>query len=282
MNRALLSIAGVTMAVESSSSFQLTDRCYPFRVENRKPDVTFRLLPAQRFDASGLVCLRQAGHRSFWQQGQTRFYVCADRQDQTQLRWFTRRSPAQPDLVEVHVIAGDIWERVNPLTFVELSEFMIRHDICILHASLIACQGRGILFTAPSGTGKSTQAELWKRYRGAEILNGDRAMIRSRDGYVAYGSPYSGSSGIYRNESAPVTAIVVLRQAPFNRVRRMTTKEAYISLLSELSLSPISRETVERQSRWLLALLGRVPVFLLECLPDEGAVNTLYDAWKEL
>ena len=282
MYREVISIAGIVMAIESPRDFLLADRCYAFRVEDQAPDVTFRLLPEQGFDPSGMVCLRQASHRSFWQQGQTRFYVCYDRQNLTQLRWFTRSSPERPGLVEVHVIAGDIWERVNPLTFVELSEFMIRHDICILHSSLIACQGRGILFTAPSGTGKSTQAELWKQYRGAQILNGDRSMIRSRDGDTAYGSPYSGSSGIYRNESAPVTAIVVLRQAPFNRVRRMTTKEAYLSLLSELSLSPISRETVERQSQWLLSLLGRVPVFLLECLPDEGAVDTLYDVWKEL
>lgn len=283
MYRQVLSIAGVTMAVESQRDFLLADRCYAFRVEAQTPEITFRLLPAEGFDPAGMVCLHQGDHRSIWQQGQVQFYVCTDRQDRQTLRWFTRRSPEQPGLVEVFVQAADVWERVNPLTFVELSDFMIRQGVMILHSSLIACQGRGLVFTAPSGTGKSTQAELWRTCRQAEILNGDRSMIRRlENGYLAYGSPYAGSSSIYRNESVPLTGLVVLRQAKYNRVRRLKTREAYLCLLSEMSVSPISRETVELQSRWLLELIEQVPVWLLECLPDEGAVDTLYDVWKEL
>ena len=281
MNRVLLSIAGVTMAVESSRDFLLTDRCYPFRVENREPDVTFRLLPGEKPDFQGLPCLHRGDHRSLYRRGNDLFYVCCSREAPDDVRWFTKQTGDRTDELEVFLIAEDAWNYVNPLTFVELSDFMIRQEVMILHSSLIAWQGKGIVFTAPSGTGKSTQAELWKRYRGADILNGDRAMLRRQDGYRAYGSPYAGSSGIYRNESVPLTGIVVLRQAPFNRLRRMKQREAYLALLSQMSVSPISRDTVEKQSQWLLALIEAVPVWLLECLPDEGAVNTLFEAWKE-
>ena len=77
-----------------------------------------------------------------------------------------------------------------------------------LHASVINWKDKGILFSAPSGTGKSTQADLWKKYEGAEVINGDRALIRKEKGdFTVYGYPYAGTSKIYTNFSAPIKAI---------------------------------------------------------------------------
>ena len=80
---------------------------------------------------------------------------------------------------------------------------------------------------------------------------------------------------IYRNKSVALGAVVVLRQAPKNQIRRMEAREACLCLLSEMSLSPIDRETVEQQSQWLVDMIAAVPVYLLECLPDEGSVEML-------
>src|SRR5699024_19054 len=74
-----------------------------------------------------------------------------------------------------------------------LERLLLSRQGLLLHASFIRWQARGILFSAPSGTGKSTQADLWVRHRGAEVINGDRAALRRSAGrWRAYGLPYAG------------------------------------------------------------------------------------------
>ena len=86
-----------------------------------------------------------------------------------------------------------------------LETLLLQHQGLLLHASLINYAGRAIAFAGPSGVGKSTQADLWKKCLGAEIINGDRAVLRKNaDHWIAYGSPYAGTSGIYKNNSAPL------------------------------------------------------------------------------
>lgn len=86
-----------------------------------------------------------------------------------------------------------------------------RHGF-VLHSAFVRWREKGILFSGPSGTGKSTQADLWERFEEAEILNGDRTVVRKVDGHWrAFGFPFSGSSDIYRNDSAPIAAVVVLQ-----------------------------------------------------------------------
>ena len=280
--REMISIAGIRIAVESELEFRLADRCCFFRAEFDRSDVTFRLLAADSFAPDGMACLFQNNNRAMFRRENQLFHVRYDAEHTGAVRWYTVQRDTEPQLIQVHIIARDTLQGVNPLIFVDLSGFMIRQDAMVLHSSLIRCEGRGIVFTAPSGTGKSTQADLWHKYRGADILNGDRSILRREaDGYRAYGSPYAGSSSIYRNESTRLTAVVVLRQAKQNRLRRLNVREAYLSLLSEMSLSPISRDTVDLQSQWLLEMIGAVPVYLLECLPDEGAVALLYDEWRK-
>ena len=110
----------------------------------------------------------------------------------------------------------------NICDLIGLETLLMRYGGLMLHAAFVRWQEKGILFTAPSGTGKSTQADLWANYEEAEILNGDRAGLRCIDGrWTAFGLPLAGSSYIYRNESAPADIIVVLRQSPENRFRRL-------------------------------------------------------------
>ena len=159
-----------------------------------------------------------------------------------------------------------------------LEQIFLRHDALILHASFIRWQGRGILFSAPSGTGKSTQAGLWAKYMGADILNGDRAGIRQIEGqWRAYGLPYAGTSGIYRDEFAPISAIVILRQGPENVIRSMKMGEALRALLPEFSLLRWDGEFMNRAMDICAELLAGVPAYLLECRPDRGAVELLRD-----
>lgn len=144
----------------------------------------------------------------------------------------------------------------------------------ILHAAFIRWQGMGILFTAPSGTGKSTQAWLWEQYEGAEILNGDRAGLRLVGGHwQGYGLPYAGSSGIYRNEAAPVQAVIILRQSKENKLQPVNPVQAVRYLYPEILVHRWDNMFVEKALELLTELAVMVPVYLLECRPDRGAVE---------
>jgi len=156
--------------------------------------------------------------------------------------------------------------------------FFQRLDAFLLHCSFIRFSDYAVLFSAPPGIGKSTQADLWHLYENAEILNGDRAMIRRLDDrWIAYGLPIAGSSGIYRNECAPVKAIVVLRQAKQNSVRRLSLPEALRHLYPEVTVHRWDDQFVNTALNQLISLFSSVPAYLLECRPDQGAVQLLKD-----
>ena len=113
-------------------------------------------------------------------------------------------------------------------------------------------------------------------YEGAEILNGDRAGLRQIEGkWTAFGLPLAGSSFIYRNESALLEGIVVLRQAGKNRIRRLKPVEAFRYLYPETTVHQWHRPSAEKAVSLLMDLISQVPVFLLECRPDEEAVRLL-------
>ncbi len=157
-----------------------------------------------------------------------------------------------------------------------LERLLLNHHGLIVHASFIRWRNCGIIFSAPSGTGKSTQADLWIKYEKAECLNGDRTGIRKSDGrWNAYGLPYAGTSGIYRNESAPLTAIVMLGQGKENTVRRLSPVEAFKALYPETLIHQWDSEYVREASAYILELVKDVPAYRLTCLPDEGAVRIL-------
>lgn len=159
---------------------------------------------------------------------------------------------------------------------IRLEQIFMYKGGLILHSAFIEWQKKGILFTAPSGTGKSTQAELWRKYQDAEIINGDRAVLRRlENSWQASGLPYAGSSKIFRNESWDIGAIVVLRQGTVNEIQRLRPVEAFKWIYSELIIRHWD-ETYQHNLMELLSDLAvNVPVYLMKCLPDESAVNKL-------
>jgi len=170
----------------------------------------------------------------------------------------------------------EIFVRTNIWNYLAFEDVLINHQAFILHSSFISWQNNGILFTAPSGTGKSTQADLWKKYEDADIYNGDRTIIRKIDGkYYGFGSPYAGSSGIYRNESAPIKAIIVIEQGPDNVIRRLRGREAFLPLFRETLMNTWNKEYMEKMTDLLMDAACQIPVYHLSCRPDQDAVNTV-------
>lgn len=164
----------------------------------------------------------------------------------------------------------------------ELEHRLAARDGVILHAAWIRRQGRAILFTAPSGVGKSTQAELWHSLRGAEIVNGDRAVLRCTGGRVlASGIPFSGSSSYCLNRELEVAAIVYLGQAPVTTIRRLKGYGAFSRIWEGASAHTWDPEQMARVSALAAEIAGAVPIYHLMCTPDESAVNILEHAMRK-
>lgn len=162
------------------------------------------------------------------------------------------------------------------LTALDLPHILAAHNAFLLHASFIEHEGGAILFTAPSETGKSTQAQLWCEHAGAELINGDRAAVRIAEGTVmACGTPYSGSSPVRRNAKLPLRAIVVLGQAPENKIARLRGVRAFRAVLEGCTVNVWDRSDVELVTRTVTEVITRVPVYHLACTPDVRAVELL-------
>ena len=162
---------------------------------------------------------------------------------------------------------------------IPLEELILDHGRMILHASCVETEFGGILFSGPSGVGKSTQAELWRSFRNTPILNGDRVILH-RDGgrWMASGSPYAGSSRYYVNRSVPVATVVMLDQAPEERLCTLAPKEAFRLLYSQLLVNTWNPDFVERVCDLAQAMIREIPILRLACTPQERAVLAL-EAW---
>jgi len=153
-----------------------------------------------------------------------------------------------------------------------------------MHASVTVCRDRGYLFLGKSGTGKSTHSSLWlKNIDGCRLLNDDNPVVRFNESgdLIVYGTPWSGKTPCYRNESAKVGAFVDLAQYPENRIRRMGVLESLAAFY--MSCSGLRRlQTIEDGlDRTIDRILETVPVFHLDCLPDREAAVLCHDTIAE-
>lgn len=147
-----------------------------------------------------------------------------------------------------------------------------RHMIQI-HSSLIENNGRGLMFLGPSGIGKTTQAELWNKYRDALIINGDIVFVQeTEECFLGWGTPWHGSSPYCENTSVAVHAMIVLKQAPENSIRELTGFEKVTAVSNSVFYPRWLENGMELCLETLDHLLSALPVYELSCRPDEDAV----------
>lgn len=169
-----------------------------------------------------------------------------------------------------------------------LSEIIFRNRIIfnhgvVIHASAVSWEGSGIIFTAPSETGKSTQAELWAKHMGAQVLNDDRPALRLENKKTfVYGTPWSGKKTLFLNECVPLTAIILLEQAQENRIIRLPVSTTVSHIMPRCFLPYYDREIMEKCLDTLGEMLMRVPVYRLECKPDREAVELVYQCLRTM
>lgn len=185
---------------------------------------------------------------------------------------------ADKDWTQANIYCDDYSDPHFTLPLAAVCSRFASFETVLLHGSLVEYNGNGVVFTGYSGIGKTTQAQLWEKYLGADIINGDKVFIRDFDeGVYAYGLPWKGSSPYCLNKKAPLKAVIVLRQAKENKIRRLTEMECMEYFMPHIFLPHWD----EKCMYWALdtfdKILEKVPVWLLECRPDEEAVKLARD-----
>lgn len=261
---------GVTLRLTGETPWQPSDICQPFRTEGGAADHTIHVTVAASLPQPPEGAAHQYGTYR-WREGKRfclmrnygdRYAACAIREsDATEVRL----SAMYRDTLSARVI----------LESAGLFDLLADHGMLILHSAYIVTpEGEGILFSGPSGAGKSTQAELWRQYAGAQVINGDRSLVRPADTTV-HGILYSGTSGICHNVSAPLRAIVLPVQAAENRLYTLRPQETFVRLLNQCAYYPWAADSAARMTELAAQLVGAVPVHAMECRKDESAVQAL-------
>lgn len=164
----------------------------------------------------------------------------------------------------------------------KLSERVAMDDILLFHSAAVEVGGKAYLFTAPSGTGKTTHIALWEKIHGDKmtIINGDKPLLKVSEKVIVYGTPWDGKERQSTNTSAEVAGICILKRAADNRIKKITPNEALATLMSQ-TYRPEGKENLRKMLQNVVALSTKVPVWLLECNISEEAARTSYNAMSK-
>lgn len=157
-----------------------------------------------------------------------------------------------------------------------IRQLLAHYHAMLLHASQIVVGNKGILFTAPSGTGKSTQAQLWQKHENIEIVCNDRVLLRKNGNcFNTYGYPIDGSSPVCSNKKYELGAIVVLRQGNENTIQRLPALKSLKLLMDQTVVDAWNKDELFIVQQDWIDLINNYPVYLLTCKPDHDAVLCL-------
>ena len=155
---------------------------------------------------------------------------------------------------------------------------MLRHDTLLFHGSAISVDGEGFLFTAKSGTGKSTHTRLWREMFGdrAVMVNDDKPLLKIEDDRVMVcGTPWDGKHCLGTNIMVPLKGLCILTRAEENHIQRISASEAMPMLLQQ-SFRPDDPVAVAKLLGLLEKMAQRVGLYRLGCYMDPEAAAVAY------
>ena len=214
--------------------------------------------------------------RDYLSDGEPQFRVSVGRDD---IEYEIKRS-AQENILE-----GMPVQQYSPAYLETLALYrkivdrMLEYDTMLFHGSVISVDGEGYLFTAKSGTGKSTHTALWRRYFGerAVMVNDDKPLLRiTEQGVRVCGTPWDGKHHLSSNITVPLKAITILRRGTENRIRPVTLQEALPMLLQQ-SHRPSNPAEMPRFLSLLERMSKNIGLFCLECNMEPEAAIVAYN-----
>lgn len=274
-----LTVAGVGITLKTDQPLPVTERFAPFLTDMAPPGylVEYREtpglpgpdgLPLYRSESYEVYPDGAGGFVRWYFDGMDNFLPFVRvREDRRAKRVLAAYLPQKRELVSA---------MGNCFSFSGWEMLLLREDRLLLHAACVDTYLGGLLFSGPSTVGKSTQAELWRQYAGGRLINGDRPILhKGPEGWRAWGSPYAGSSRWFVNESCPIRAVIMLRQAPQCSLRRLRGAEAFRLVFAGTTAASWDSDCVLRACRLTEALIADIPVYQLSCTPDQAAVELL-------
>ena len=161
----------------------------------------------------------------------------------------------------------------------KLAEILPSHNRILMHGASISYNENAYLFTAPSGTGKSTHIRLWKKYLGddVKIVNGDKPFISLENEPMIYGSPWAGKENWHRNCKMPLKGICFVQRGTANSIRRIEASEC-LSLLFKQVYLPADTLAAGLTLELVDTLIKNVPLYVLTCDMSEEAVKCSFEA----
>lgn len=169
-------------------------------------------------------------------------------------------------------------QALSSLLRLAFAQAIVWHRAISIHASAVVCDGKGYLFMGKSGTGKSTHTRLWLEHiPGSSLLNDDNPIVRIvGEEVIAYGSPWSGKTNCYKNESAPAAGFIRLKQALYNSYTPCEDIAAFKALLPGSSVLRQDKTLHGILCGTLVEIAGMTKVGEMECLPDKDAAETCF------
>lgn len=164
----------------------------------------------------------------------------------------------------------------------KIAEKMPDYDTILFHGSCVAVDGVGYLFTAKSGTGKSTHTRLWRELLGdrAVMVNDDKPLIRVTDaGATVFGTPWDGKHRLSTIIAVPLKALCILERAEQNTIRQITAREAYPMLLQQV-YRPADPAALTKTVTLIDCLTENVRLYRLACNMDIAAADLSYKTMK--
>ena len=164
------------------------------------------------------------------------------------------------------------------------AEHLLCHNTLMLHGSALALDGCGYLFTAKSGTGKSTHTRLWREVFGsrAVMINDDKPFLRpTEQGFLLCGAPWSGKHGLDSNIAVPLKGICILERGSENRIAPISPAEALPMLLHQ-SYTPLSPDGRAQYQHLICSLAEQVPLWRLACTKDPQAAILAHSAMSQI
>ena len=209
-----------------------------------------------------------------------------------QCREYRYVSDASADLSVVVTEAEIRWER-NAFSEIHLTDGYLEsvcacrklgmqlpaYDALLLHGSVIDCDGRGIIFMANSGVGKTTHTMLWKQTYGDQmrIINGDKPFVRFFDGIpYAYGTPWAGKEKYQCNDRVRLTDLCFIERSTKNQVIPIQP-EACLDALMQQIIIPGDPLMAMGTLQLLDRLLSACRVWLIRCNISQEAATLAHD-----
>lgn len=196
---------------------------------------------------------------------------------------FEREKSAREDEIEGVPIRHFSDEYLETLAvYRKIAEKMADYDTLLFHGSVIAVDGAAYLFTAKSGTGKSTHTRLWREVFGdrAVMVNDDKPLLKAADnGVIAYGTPWDGKHHLSSNISVPLKAICILERSEVNRIEPVSKKEAFPMLMQQ-SYRPADPVAMAKTIALVDRMSSNVKLYKAGCNMELEAVYTTYNKMK--